>query len=389
MNTKTVGIIVLILVIMLCCICLCCVGFTSFAFIASDSSGEITDAFMDGLQQEYDIVDHEEVIVDPSEIISGPIPDEAYEELQRLSSTEILENDAREIAERLKGIEDIPEVIATTADPVNVGDQSNFWVIDGDTDENFETEATMEYATDHLYFWVENGVSFDKEDLVTLADTFEEKIYPTDREFFCSEWTPGIDGDEHIYILYSRGLGNTTAGYFSSNDSVHPLAAKYSNGHEMFLINADTVMLWEEYIFGTLAHEFQHMIHWNLDANEESWVNEGFSELASLLNGYDPGGFDTYYFTDTDVQLNEWPNDPNRTSVHYGSSFLFMAYFLDRFDVDLTKTLVRNESNGLDSIDEVLQDANITDQLTGEAVTADDVFVDWALTNFFAGPRNC
>jgi len=49
-------------------------------------------------------------------------------------------------------------------------------------------------------------------------DAFENKIYPTDREFFGSEWTPGVDDDPHIYILYTSGLGANVGGYFYSPD---------------------------------------------------------------------------------------------------------------------------------------------------------------------------
>ena len=44
----------------------------------------------------------------------------------------------------------------------------------------------------------------------------------------------------------------------------------------MFFINSDNVDLGDDYIYGTVAHEFQHMIHWYKDRNEETWVNEGF-----------------------------------------------------------------------------------------------------------------
>ncbi len=31
------------------------------------------------------------------------------------------------------------------------------------------------------------------------------------------------------------------------------------------------------------------MIHWAEDRDEDTWVNEGLSELAGLVNGYDVG----------------------------------------------------------------------------------------------------
>ncbi|HRJ75869.1 MAG TPA: immune inhibitor A, partial [Anaerolineales bacterium] len=227
-------------------------------------------------------------------------------------------------------------------------------------------------------------VDVNENEVAALGEEFENKIYPTTREFFGSEWSPGIDGDEHIYILYSRGLGFSVAGYFSSSDSTHPLIQEYSNGHEMFLFNADNTSI-DESSYGVLAHEFQHMIHWNLDLNETSWLNEGSSELAAFLNGYDPGGFDWLYIQNPDLQLNDWPNDGN-TGPHYGAGFLFMNYFLNRFGDEATQLLVKDVANGLESVDDALIEINATDSLTGQPIDADAFFMDWVVTNFLLDP---
>ena len=113
-----------------------------------------------------------------------------------------------------------------------------------------------------------------------------------------------MDGDPHLYVLYARGLGSSIAGYFSSTDEYTPGVHKYSNAHEMFMLNADNTGLNEDFTYGVLAHEFQHMIHWYRDRNEETWMNEGFSDLAMFLNGYDVGGTDQMYVIDPDIQLN-------------------------------------------------------------------------------------
>ncbi len=152
-----------------------------------------------------------------------------------------------------------------------------------DTNQNFQVDAKLAYVTDHVYFWIEDNVSYRKSELVELVETFEDQIYPTTRSFFGSEWTPGVDGDPHVYMLLARNLGKSIAGYYSSKDQYHPLAYEYSNAHELFLLSADVLDLEDEFTYGVLAHEFQHMIHWNVDRNEESWVNEGMAELASFI----------------------------------------------------------------------------------------------------------
>lgn len=360
------------IVVLLCCICLLVTGLAAYAYYRASP-----------------IIDHSIIIpteggasTSVPEITRPPLNSVSRETLEILESTIIPPNDPKELACRMEGKCDIPDVMATSAAPRVIGDSDNFWVTDLGMNENTEVRATLRYVTPHVYFWVQNGVSYNDAEMKALMDTFEDKIYPTNREFFGGEWTPGFDGDEHIYILYSRGLGSSIAGYFSSADSVHPLVHEFSNAHEMFLFNADNTLLGDEFTYGVLAHEFQHMIHWNQDLNETSWLNEGSSELAAFLNGYDPGGFDWLYISDPDLQLNDWPNDQDATTPHYGAGFLFMAYFLDRFGEEATKTLVKDPADGLDSFENVLREINVDDPVTGQPISADDFFMDWAVTNF-------
>lgn len=319
----------------------------------------------------------------PTPAVERPSTDTiSTETLETLSNTIVPENDLRDLTCRLKSICDIPEVMATSASPRAIGDKDKFWVSNQDTTENVQVNATLQYVTPHSYFWIQDGVEYDASQMKKLAETFENQIYPTDREFFGSEWEPGIDGDPHIYLLYAKGLGSNVAGYFSGSSEVNPLAHEYSNAHEMFVFNAENSPLGDQFTYGVLAHEFQHMIHWKHDLNENSWLNEGFSEVAVLLNGYNPGGFDSMYISNPDLQLNDWPNDPNATSPHYGAGFLFLTYFLDRFGKDATQALVNDPANGIDSVDDVLLQIKATDSVTGKPITADDFFIDWAATNF-------
>ncbi len=302
--------------------------------------------------------------------------------LNTLENTFIPINDPIEIAHRLLH----QDILLTTQTPPSsyyqVGDQRSFWVGDGEV-ENFHVQATLCYVTDHAYFWIEDNVSFRQHDLADLAETFENQIYPTDREYFGSEWTPGVDGDPHIYILFAGGIGEGIAGYFSSADEYPPIVNRFSNGHEMFLINADNSPLDDKYTSGVLAHELQHLIHWYHDRNESNWLSEGFSELAVLLNNLYSGGFDALYTSDPDLQLNDWPDDSKvDTTPHYGASFMFTSYFLDRFGEAATKLLVANQDNDLKSVDTTLQKINAVDPQTGKPVTAESFFQDWAITNY-------
>ncbi|HMD89423.1 MAG TPA: hypothetical protein VKF38_09700, partial [Anaerolineaceae bacterium] len=213
----------------------------------------------------------------------------AIETWQTLENTNVPESNLLDLAERLQGKHNILATLPAPTIPYKIGDQQSFWVSNADNNQTFQVDTTLRVITNHVYFWVQNGISYDPGQLETLVNTFEQKIYPTDRAIFGSEWTPGIDNDPHIYIILANGLGASLAGYYSSADEVSPEAHPYSNGHELFVLNADNSNLASDFTYGVMAHEFQHMIHWYQDPTADTWLNEGFSELAAFLNQYPVG----------------------------------------------------------------------------------------------------
>jgi hypothetical protein len=290
-----------------------------------------------------------------------------------LAETSIPEWDLIALATRLKKVDQpIPLVVNDAPPHYALGDKEVFWVSDIDAKVNYTTTATLSYLTPHLYLWVEEGSSFDQDALERSAERFESQTYPTNREFFGSEWTPGVDNDPHIHILQASGLGSSVAGYYSSADEYSKLVNPYSNEREMFYISSDKFQPGTEAYDSVLAHEFQHMIHWAVDGDEDTWVNEGFSELASYLNGYDVGAGYAFSYT-PDTQLTSWPDGPGEAAANYGASFLFASYFLERFGEQALRSVVSNPANGTAGFDAIL---------TEHGLTFEDVFADWLIANY-------
>ena len=310
---------------------------------------------------------------------AGQIPAQTFKLLEGIA---VPGNDLPGLACRFKNVCNIPPTLAPPPQPFALGARQVFWASSEDTNTYFQVHATLRYITPHSYFWIDDSVQYNQNNVKNLMDAFENKIYPTDRAFFGSEWTPGVDDDPHIYVLYTSGLGATVGGYYSSSDEYPPQVSMYSNAHEMFYINS-IESLSDPYTFGSLAHEFQHMIHWYQDSNDSSFMNEGFSKLAEFLNGYPSGDVDQVYIANPDINLTDWlAGTAGDNTAHYGASFLFTTYFLDRFGADTTKAMIHNPQNGLDKIDKTLAQRNLTDPSTGKVITADDFFLDWAVTNF-------
>ncbi len=85
----------------------------------------------------------------------------------------------------------------------------------------------------------------------------------------------------------------------------------------------------------TLAHEFQHMIHWWERPADPSWVNEGMSVLAQQLNGYTTDNLERGYFAAPQTPLvNGWTDDPVANLPRYGAGYAFMDYFYEHYGGD-------------------------------------------------------
>ena len=307
--------------------------------------------------------------------------------LKILESTEIAENDPQELAIRFFGIQDPQAQVSEQAQPKANGAMDYFWVLDTDENSYRQVLAELVYQTDHLYFWVEGGVEYDHQEVVQLATVFENQIYPLDRDMFGSEWTPGVDKDEHLIILYADKLGGAS-GYFSGTDSLMPDVKEYSNVAEMFYLSAQYNNLSSSFTYGVLAHEFQHMIHWYQDRNETSWLNEGFSELAVDINGFDIGGFDFLFAFNPDLSLTFWPGDEQGdSSPHYGASYLFVKYIYDQFGSQVIRDIVKNQQNGMSSINTILAEYLPEYDENEDASAGDWVFQNWTIANILQDPE--
>ncbi|MGQ9593714.1 MAG: hypothetical protein ACUVXH_04200 [Anaerolineae bacterium] len=296
---------------------------------------------------------------------------------EALLAAELPTRDLAELASRLRlrGTP-IPTVVATTATQHKIGDVRTFWVANTDTHVHRELEAVLEVETAHVQMWVERGARVDLEGLRASAERFEAQTYPRCRETFGSEWTPGVDGDPHLLVLHAHGLGGV-GGYFSAADEFSRLANPFSNEAELFYINLDYRQPGTEGYDSTLAHEFQHMIHWHQDRNEDSWVNEGLSMLAQRVSGFPVGNLHEVYLRQPDLQLTTWEDEDN--APHYGASYLLMEYFVDRYGARAVRLLVEEQANGTQGFDRALS------RVGGQDFAA--FFADWLVANLLDNPR--
>ncbi|MEM7342822.1 MAG: hypothetical protein AAF485_01140 [Chloroflexota bacterium] len=306
--------------------------------------------------------------VDPT---ATPAPQLSTEET--LQQAILPERDQRQLAIRLvNNGQDIP---ATSPQPAwALGDTDTFWITDNTQTppRQFQVEATVQYITDHSYWWVQSDMTTKGEALERSAELFESATYPTTRAFFGSEWSPGVDEDVRVHIFMGNVPG--VAGYYSASNEYTAEVDTYSNEREMFFINLNAISPGTQGFDSVLAHEFQHMIHWHQDRNEDTWLNEGASELSAFINGYGSSNFLGAHTSVPDTQLTGWGDSPGGSAANYGGSFRFLAYFLQRYGDEMMKAVVAHPQNGTLSFDEVLAEQGYEERFN-------DIFTDFLIAN--------
>lgn len=323
----------------------------------------------------------------PTVNTSANLPSPAPESLQRLMQTEQLLlltphplRNLYAIAQRLKLHTSISMPIAhggrTTPLHVMLGQEANFWINNLDTRRYKRISAKLVYITAHVYMYVEDGQAVNLNALKASANIFESRIYPTDRTTFGSEWSPGIDGDVHLTILNTGGMGMNVGGYFSPEDEYPTSINPYSNEREMFYVNIDGLLPGSADYNSTLAHEFQHMIHWYQHPVDLSWNNEGMSVLAQHLNGYPTGGLEQSFLQMPDTQLNDWSDNISLNPAHYGAGYLFMDYFATHYGgYTILKELLQDPASPPANFNHVLAKHGYQD-------TFNDVLHNWYIANY-------
>lgn len=298
--------------------------------------------------------------------------------VKRLTELRPPDRDLYLLTEQLKKVPGpIPRVINRVPEPFKVGDKKTFWVNDQSGKRYFEMIATLRYATDVVYMWVEDGINVSDDAIRRSADKFSKEIYTKTRQYFGEEASPGIDADKRLHIL--NGKIPDVGGYFSSADTYPSVVNPYSNQAEMFYINVEGYPIGTSGYEGTLAHEFQHMIHANYDRSEPSWINEGFSELAARLNGYGGARFTGAFASNPNTQLNAWA-ESSSTAPHYGAAYLFASYSFDRFGAPFIKDIVTEKALGIEGYEKVLKKYQPT-------LTFEQVFQDWVIANYLDDPK--
>ena len=216
-----------------------------------------------------------------------------------------------------------------------------------------EIRAKLEHVSDNAYWYIQEGVRFNRDSLKESAVTFEEQIFPGLLSSFGPLWSPEEELGQRLTILHAStpGLG----GYYSSSDEYPPLVHENSNQRKTIYMNPVAFQIGTPNYLATLAHELQHAINWNLNGGEATWLNEGLSQVAEHRLGWRPGSVEAFVYS-APISLVYWPLSFRDTRPYYGSSFMFTQFLSEQLGSPMSlEPLLRTDQKGIPAVDAYLE----------------------------------
>jgi hypothetical protein len=190
----------------------------------------------------------------------------------------------------------------------DLGDKRNFKVLNIDNEFDRVT-ARVRYISDHSLVYLDEkvpGGGFTDLDLAALAQEFEEPVYPTITGAYGHE--SDLDDNDRVIILFTPSVNRLTepgsdgfvGGFFFGLDLLE--GRKGSNEGEIFYAMVPDPKGEEGPVIGkytalstipaVLAHEFEHMVHFNqrillrgAESQEALWLSEALAQMAEDLVG--------------------------------------------------------------------------------------------------------
>ncbi|HAI09009.1 MAG TPA: hypothetical protein DCM17_06755, partial [Dehalococcoidia bacterium] len=276
-------------------------------------------------------------------------------------------------AELIPGVSPgFPRVVTPTPPEFETGRIDTFWLLDLPTLKMYQSDFELRLITPHAYWYVQEGRSIKQNDLEASASAFEGDIYPRVTKVLGTEWSPGVDNDPHLNILNARL--EAIGGYFTSGDEYPKTVFPFSNQREIIYLDTSVSSVGSPGYNRTLAHELQHAIHWNEDPSDETWINEGLSELAVTVAGYGQNLVGRF-LGGPPTSLVNWPLSLQGAGAHYGASSLFMHYLYEHYATPTgLRPLLADPKDGIEGIDSYLAASDFE-------VTFRDIFGDWVVAN--------
>ena len=258
--------------------------------------------------------------------------------------------------------------------------------------------------TENVLIWIQVSADYPRWRAQAMAQRIAKDVLAPLQQLFNFAEPPGVDGDPRLTVAMIFDPEGKRRGYFKPAHTRPRSLYSESNEREMLVVNLaryeepdfdeaynfdDAYNFDEAYDFidkellSLVAHEYLHVLHFYSDAGEYVWLNESLADYAGFVIA------ENFLLHSTYRDANRFLKAPETSLLHwqavedtipkYGAGVLFMIYLGEQFGEEIMPRLLAEQANGWRAIIKVL--GEFTD------ISADEVFADWVLANYFLDAR--
>lgn len=209
-------------------------------------------------------------------------------------------------------------------------------------------KATIAKETENLIVYVEKDESYNSSSLDLVCNEFE-KHYAKEKSIYGNH--TDVDNNGKIIILFldlnpESGNGSILNGYFNPAD----LIDGQGNNADMLYMDLGGLNNNPYYMAGTILHELQHLINYNVNVlgngrDMEVWLNEALSESTSVLfnkttvnsRNIEFNSISYYCFYTWDLPINVFANYPS------ASVFMNWLYIKSGYNDNIFKNIAASK----------------------------------------------
>lgn len=154
------------------------------------------------------------------------------------------------------------------------------------------------------------------------------------------------------------GSGNTV-GFFAPVDQYDEVGSNQMN--LLYLDSKEGLSSGFASLASTIAHEFQHLIHFGQNSSSEIVYDEGCSEVASLLNGY-RDRTNAAFLANTNVDLFRWSyDDGNLVEADYQRGMNLIHFLYEQYGENMLRQFTKSQQFGMNRLNDALKKIGATD----------------------------
>ena len=260
-----------------------------------------------------------------------------------------------------------------------IGDRESFMLPTNDYWDKAAIATELRGMTENVLIWVQESADYSRYRAQTTAERIEREVIAPLGQLFDYGLPPGVDGDARLIVVLMRQPEFTRTAIFDKRDLIPKTLSPDSNQREIALMNlavGGEQGLDDDFIVSTIAHEYQHILLHHRDANEDRWLDEALSSFVQYYIGdsYTVEWLGEGFLPAPETGLTHMLLGDNR-HAKYGAGGLFLTFVAERYGEEVVARIHADSSDGWRSVDSALRDA--------AGVSADDVFADWAVANYF------